>query len=552
MKYFQKYTLFIFLILLAVLTLSLSVCAAEPPKKVLVLPFKINAPQDLTYIQEGLLDMLGSRLSWEGKVVVLDKLLAKKAFESAQGEFNSRSARETGRELGADYILFGSLTMIGKSVSLDASMISQTGDKPPLSLNSQAKNLDGVVPQINSFAEQINSEVFQRAPDRIDTEKQASTPSYRRHPDSLLKTTPQKTGAVPSTGFSVSEEGFWRSPSLSIAVTAVDVGDIDGDKTMEVVYTSSNKVFVAKVEQERLIQITVFSGQKTDNFISLDVADINGNGRAEIFVNNHPGSGLSSYILEWENNSLTTLVKDSSWYYRIINLPTGPILIGQEGSFDKIFYGPVRKMTAIGSRYVPGEALNLPQKKINALNFAVARFPGEDKEVLMLIDDQRQLRILELSGTPLWETDEEFGGSMVAIPPSGNDSQAIGEPESKPYYIPPRILVTGTNGNNGTEVLIARAKQSSFSNFLPNMRRLKPGSVYSLSYNHLSLKENWRTPELSGYPVDYQVKDINNDGSPELVIALVFKTGDSIFSRARSGIMAYQLKALDKDTETDQ
>ncbi|MBW2622159.1 MAG: VCBS repeat-containing protein, partial [Deltaproteobacteria bacterium] len=477
MKFFQKYTLFVFLILLAALTLSHSVCAAAPLKKVLILPFKINAPQDLTYIQEGLLDMLGSRLSWEGRVVVLDKLLAKKAFDSARGEFNSRSARETGRELGADYILFGSLTVIGQSVSLDASMISQTGDESPITLSSQAKDLNGVVPQINSFAEKINREVFHRSPESVYTEKQAGTPSYRRHPDSLLKSAPGKTRSASSTGIFMLEEGFWRSPSLPIAVTAVDVGDIDGDKTMEVVYASSNKIFVAKVEQGRLQQMAVYNGRKTDNFLTLDVADINGNGRAEIFVNNHTSLGPSSFILEWANNSLATLVKNSSWYYRIVSLPTGPALIGQEGTFEKIFYGPVRKMTAIGSKYVPGEALDLPQKKINALNFAVVHFPGEDQEVLMLINAEEQLHILELSGTPLWEGQEGFGGSVVAIHPSGGELKDRGDVEPQPFYIPPRILVADTDGDGEAEVLISRAGRSSFSNFLPRFRRLKPGSV---------------------------------------------------------------------------
>ncbi len=547
MNYFLKYTQFTLFFILAVSMLSFTVNAANTPKRILILPFKINASQDLTYIQEGLLDMLGSRLSWQGRVIVLDKLLARKAFDAAQGEFNNHSAREAGRDLGADYVVFGSITMIGQNVSLDAAIISQIGDKPPITVSSQTKDLNGVMPQINSFAEKINREIFQRDSEPVFTEKQASTPSYRRHPESLLKTESGKQESTFVSGLSISNEGFWRSPSLPIAVTAVDVGDIDGDNAMEVVYASSNKVFVARIEQGRFRQIALFEGQKTDNFITLDVADINGNGRAEIFVNNHTGVDSSSFVLEWVNNRLVPVVQGSSWYYRIINLPTGPALIGQESSFDKLFYGPVQKMAAAGGGYVPRGALNLPQKRINALNFSLARFPDEEQDVLILIDGEERLHILDSAGKPLWEGEEEFGGSIVAIQLSHRDSKVLDQLAPQPFYIPPRILVADTDGDGNTEVLIAKASKSSFSNFLPRYRRLKSGVIYSLSYSHLSLKENWRTPDLSGYPVDYQVKDIDNDGSPELVIAVIFKSGDSMFSRARSGIVAYQLKTLNRD-----
>ena len=550
MNCFLKYTQFTLFIILAVLMLSFTVNAAtDTPKKILILPFKINASQDLTYIQEGLSDMLSSRLSWEGRVIVLDRFLARKAFDAAQGEFNNRSAREAGRALNADYVVFGSITMIGQNVSLDAAIISQIGDKPPITVSSQTKDLNGVMPQINSFAEKINSEIFQRGSEPVFTEKQTSAPSYRRHPESLLKTEPGKPGSAFVSGLSISNEGFWRSPSLPIAVIAVDVGDVDGDKAMEVVYASSNKIFVARLEHGQFRQIALFKGRKTDNFITLDVADINGNGRAEIFVNNHNGEVSSSFVLEWVNHRLVPIVQGSSWFYRIINLAAGPALIGQESIFDKLFYGSVQKMAAAGGGYVPRGALNLPQKMINALNFSLARFPGEEQDVLMLIDGEERLHILDSAGKPLWEGEEEFGGSIVSIPFSESVEEMKSQTQLtiRPFYVPPRILVADADGDGDTEVLIAKADKSSFSNFLSRYRRLKSGAVYSLSYGQLSLKKNWRTPDLSGYPVDYQVKDIDNDGSPELVIAVIFKSGDFVFSKARSGIVAYQLKTFKKD-----
>jgi len=82
---------------------------ADPanPKKVAVLPFQINAAQDLSYLREGILDMLASRLAWEGKVQVIEKHLVKEALAGRQGSLNEAAARQVGKALGADYVLFG-------------------------------------------------------------------------------------------------------------------------------------------------------------------------------------------------------------------------------------------------------------------------------------------------------------------------------------------------------------------------------------------------------------------------------------------------------------
>jgi len=37
------------------------------------------------------------------------------------------------------------------------------------------------------------------------------------------------------------------------------------------------------------------------------------------------------------------------------------------------------------------------------------------------------------------------------------------------------------------------------------------------------LAETWRTKEIPGYIADYQVKDFDNDGEVELVVAVVSK-----------------------------
>jgi hypothetical protein len=53
------------------------------------------------------------------------------------------------------------------------------------------------------------------------------------------------------------------------------------------------------------------------------------------------------------------------------------------------------------------------------------------------------------------------------------------------------------------------------------------------------LAENWRTKEIPGYIADYQVKDFDNDGEVELVVAMVSQV--KALKRSNSHILFFEL-----------
>jgi hypothetical protein len=57
------------------------------------------------------------------------------------------------------------------------------------------------------------------------------------------------------------------------------------------------------------------------------------------------------------------------------------------------------------------------------------------------------------------------------------------------------------------------------------------------------LAENWRTKEIPGYIADYQVKDFDNDGEVELVVAMVsqFKASKALRRSMNSHILFFEL-----------
>ena len=84
-------------LLIIVLSSDIGSNAADP-KRIALLPFKINSAQDLSFLKDGIFDMLTSRLTQEGRVEVLSREQVEGALqtEAASGKINEATARRIG------------------------------------------------------------------------------------------------------------------------------------------------------------------------------------------------------------------------------------------------------------------------------------------------------------------------------------------------------------------------------------------------------------------------------------------------------------------------
>ncbi len=183
--------------------------------KVAIFPFKIHAAQDLSYVREGIQDMLSTRLFVPDKVLVIDETKVKKALANLKEPLTEEKAREIGKNLGVDYVLFGSITTFGKKVSIDAKLVPVDELKSPVAIYTQTETLDDMIPKLTEFArravaylegqpivaslttqEQTKQEVTSKTPPQSTNPKTfsavASSRTYPRQP------LPQKLTQPPS------------------------------------------------------------------------------------------------------------------------------------------------------------------------------------------------------------------------------------------------------------------------------------------------------------------------------------------------------------------
>jgi hypothetical protein len=94
------------------------------------------------------------------------------------------------------------------------------------------------------------------------------------------------------------------------------------------------------------------------------------------------------------------------------------------------------------------------------------------------------------------------------------------EDKNKLPYVNLRIINCGIGKEGSVELIVAK-NFSQERRWFENLRIFTSGEVYDLEWDGLGLAEKRRTKKIQGYVADYQIKDINNDGRPAVVIALV-------------------------------
>jgi TolB-like protein len=527
---------------------------AGEASRVAIVPFKINADRDLAFLRDGIVDMLTTRLSWEDKVVVIEKEVTKNASSTVAGTLNEKVARQIGTDLGADFVLFGSITIFGESVSLDAKMLDVHGAKPPVAVFSQSQGMDTVIPKVNSFAADINEKVFGRAISRpretppTPVAQKQGAPSIYAHPERLLGQTvddqEQTSGLNPNFVVAAGRggsAGFWKSRNFDENIKGMAIGDVDGDGKQEVVLVSQTKVFVYRNIERRFIRVAEVAGQPNNYYVSVDVADINDNGKAEIFVTNLNTirGSLESFVLEFNGSSFVPISEKHNWYYRVFDSPArGTMLLAQKRGINDAFLKGIHELAWQNGDYESVSKLNVP-KKINVFGFAMDDILNDGTEMILMLDQNDYLQILSQSGSKEWKSDEHYGGSLNYVE-TGSETDAKEESGQPRIYLGQRILVKDLSGDGKQEVIVVQ-NQGTGSRLFKRFRNYTSSQIVSLSWDGLGLAQNWKTRKIHSYVSDFAIADFDNDGQDELVAVVVTKQGVSLLVKAKSAIISYDL-----------
>jgi TolB-like protein len=495
---------------------------------VAILPFEIHSQENLDYVREGIYDILSSRITSEGRIIVVERSLVERAFyEERPTRLDETVAKKIGMRVGADYIVLGSLTKIGDYISLDARLISITEGKPPLGAYTQHKGIEDVMVKMGDFAQDIGNKILGRRP----TVGRAAEP---RHP--YLIKPKREMGRITPEGID-----FRKSQNLPFEIRGLDIGDVDGDKKNELVAIDNHNVYIFKYDGEKLKLFQKIEFGSQHNFLTLDVADVNQNGFAEIIVNSVAGDDLRSFILEYEEGKLKKVTENAKWFFRVLDHPKeGPILMGQNMGSEGIPAGPIYRFVWKKRSFEKGPKMDFPaDTKIFGLTVADIRNKGTLD--MLILEDSERLRILSKDGKFSWRSSAQFGGTNIYYETLKTREPAFTPREriASRIYIPGRILIRDLDGS-GTPQLIAY-RNIPTGKLSKRTRSFETGEIYSLVWEEDNLITDWKTREINGYIADYQVKDVDNDGQEELVVGVCKPGGSGTDTKVTSNILFFKL-----------
>jgi TolB-like protein len=498
------------------------------PLKVAILPITIHSPENLDYLREGVYAMFSSRVELEGRISVMERAAVKKAVSQFSGEIDSEAAQKLGETLGADFVLFGSLTKLGDSASLDLKVLDVKGGKPPSSVYVEAKKLEEIIGQVDVLARKVDEKILgyplgpavaEKPPEAprqavivpppVFTPPPASPAPPSSLPPVFGPATPAKAGRVFTVG------DFSQSQPFPFRVRGMAMGDVDGDGRNEVVLIEDKSVSIYRWETTEFKLLKKFSGKGIDQFMAVDVGDIDKDGKAEIFITNfpedpyQPGYRMYSFVIAFKEGDFRIVASQIDWFLRVVDWEgRGQVLLGQKKGVDKSFDGPVYEMAWDGKNCRGTKKLEVPN--VFSL-YGFAPFVSGGATLYASVDSDFRLKVFDQKGKQVWRSSLYYGSdNSFKVKPIETLGKYQGDEIAS---LNVRLLAWG-------EEIIIIHNISPVADLFKRERVFTSGEVQVLTWTGAMFMERWKSKLIQGYVADLQVKDLDGTPGQELVVAV--------------------------------
>jgi hypothetical protein len=340
-----------------------------------------------------------------------------------------------------------------------------------------------------------------------------------------------------------------KLPDLPVKARYFAVADLDGDGAPEYVFSDEKRLSIYRAGPSGWTEVwreTVPAKEREMQQFHIDAADINGNGRPEIFVTRMLDGRVSSYVVEFQDGAFKRTA-DIPGFLRVVRYPgRGTVLIGQDYDAVRFYAGQPREYAWSGGAYAPGAVFALP-KGADLYNFVFANF-GEANQTIVVLDSDSRL-VVYSGGTRLWKSEEQYltVETVVTKPLTGLDADLERTPtdldrvnvtgdftvdKSRLVNITGRMVVADLYGNGKDDLVVVKNTKE----FL--LTAYKGGELETLAWTGARLEPRWNVKDLAGPVFDIQV--LSQEKGVQ-IYGLVKKPG-GIFSKDTMVIEKYEGK----------
>jgi hypothetical protein len=328
-------------------------------------------------------------------------------------------------------------------------------------------------------------------------------------------------------------------PVVPFSARFMVTADFEGNGMLQYVFSDGSKLHVygkGPAGWREEWTETVPSGGEDIQHINLDVADINGNGRPEIFVTAMQNGKVISYVVEFHDGEYRRIAEIPG-FVRVVTYPgKGALLLGQDYDPRTFYAGQIRQYSWENGKYVAGPIFTLPRGvKLYGFVFATV---GEADPLIMALDDKDHILVYSKDAV-IWKSEETYPAvgikvNMPVVGPAAVISESVAEAEkSQKVRITGRIVALDVNGDGRDEIILPKnSGESFFSGYTQ-------AEFISLGWTGSRLEQHWSIKDIGGAVLDFQIRQ--QVGSAAQILALVSSSG-GLLSSDNIRVMSYAAK----------
>jgi len=533
-----------------------SFALAQGTKKYAVMPFEYNGPQKYAYFPKAFQASLNNDLEWAGHVepasdTVVEGIKAPKG----QGE-----AINTLRSTGLDYLVSGSITILGKEATLTMKALGVDGNSWE---RKGQMGIDEITPWLDGQSKAIMGDVFNRpgyaSAEQVD-KKEASTPLKKAGPTNaqfIQAENDQFQAATLNPQFryegGTENTGRWRSQTFRFSSTSMVVADGDGDGQNEVFILNNTGISAFRFKDGKLQLLESIKLTPSTKYIRLEAADVTKDGIPELIVGSYqvyyrnqlkaPEGTVKSYIFSFEGGKFKQLVSNYRKFLGVLRTPPTytPTLVtqakGQRHLFEKHIYEAHYK----DGKIITGQRIATPEYG-NIYNMIY--LPDELGYKYIVLDDFHRLKVYDQTLEKLSSSDEDrYNSSGVGIDTSERPlgmGPGMGDDKINTYNIPFRMIAASLSKKGKYELLVNK-DLSIAAQFFQRFTYFSQGEIHALAWDGVGMNLAWKTRRIKGQVADIGLADINNDGKKQLVVLLNTFPGGMGFTNRKTIVLAYDL-----------
>lgn len=274
---------FLSLLAIALFCAAPGIARSQGPVRVVVLPFQIHTQEDLSYLASEIPSALANQLQAEGAAIVA----ADPPPPGPPEQMTPDDFKKYGIAVGADFVVWGSMTRIGSQFSLDVRMVEPFGDAEPYTAFEEGEKIETLPGMVKTLAGKVGLKIFKQVTItdiRIQGNKRIETDAI----DRVIKTAP---GDV------------YSAKDLSADLKAVYAMGYFDDIRIESEDNDRGKSIVFKVKEKPTLRVIRFKGNRVfDDEKLMENLSVS------------TGSILNAFKLETNVKRIETLYRDKNYH----------------------------------------------------------------------------------------------------------------------------------------------------------------------------------------------------------------------------------------------